>query len=166
MKEKEKNLEEVELNTKIYEVGYLLVPTLSEEEVPTIFGDLKELITSFKGEFISEEMPKMIPLAYTMLKVVQNVRSKFDNAYFGWVKFEMDSVSILELKKKLDLNPNIIRFLILKTVKENTLAQKRFPSKEGGIKRKTFTAKKEGEEEVAPIDEKEIDEEIEKMVAV
>ncbi|MFA7285779.1 MAG: 30S ribosomal protein S6 [Candidatus Paceibacterota bacterium] len=165
MKEKEKNLEEVELNTKIYEVGYLLAPTLSEEEVPTIVGNLKELVSSLKGEFISEEMPKMIPLAYTMLKVVQNVRSKFDDAYFGWVKFEMDSVGILELKKKLDLDPNIIRFLILKTVRENTLAQKRFPTKEGGIKRKTFTAKKEGEEEVAPIDEKEIDEEIEKMVS-
>lgn len=165
MKEKEKNLEEVELNTKIYEVGYLLAPTLSEEEVPTIVGNLKELVSSLKGEFISEEMPKMIPLAYTMLKVVQNVRSKFDDAYFGWVKFEMDSVGILELKKKLDLDPNIIRFLILKTVRENTLAQKRFPAKEGGIKRKTFTAKKEGEEEVAPIDEKEIDEEIEKMVS-
>jgi ribosomal protein S6 len=166
MKEKEKNLEEVELNTKIYEVGYLLVPTLSEEEVPTIVGDLKELISSLKGEFISEEMPKMIPLAYTMLKVVQNVRSKFDSGYFGWIKFEMDSVGILELKKKLDLSPNIIRFLILKTVRENTLAQKRFPSKEGGIKRKTFVAKREEGEEVAPIDEKEIDEEIEKMVAV
>jgi hypothetical protein len=78
----------------------------------------------------------------------------------------MDSVGILELKKKLDLSPNIIRFLILKTVRESTLAQKRFPAKEGGIKRKTITAKREGEEEVAPIDEKEIDKEIEKMVSV
>jgi ribosomal protein S6 len=163
MKEKVKNNEEVELKTQVYEVGYLLVPTLSEEQVPAVYTSLKDLIASLNGQFISDEMPKMIPLAYTMLKVVQNVRSKFDSAYFGWVKFEMDTESILELKKKLDLDPNIIRFLITKTVKENTLSPKKFVSKEGGARRKT-TAKKENTEEVV-LDEKEIDEEIDKMVA-
>ena len=46
-----------------------------------------------------------------------------------------------------DLNPNIIRSLIIKTVKENTLASKRFVSKEGGHRKPTFT-KKENLEDV------------------
>lgn len=164
MKEKVKNNEEVELKTQIYEVGYLLVPTLSEEEVPAIYTSLKDLISGLNGQFISDEMPKMIPLAYTMLKVVQNVRSKFDSAYFGWVKFEMDTESILELKKKLDLDPNIIRFLLTKTVRENTIAPKKITSKDGATRRRT-TTKKENTEESVVLDEKEIDEEIDKMVS-
>ena len=43
-----------------------------------------------------------------MLKVVANVRNKFNTAYLGWVKFTMDSDKILELKKKLDLLTRIL----------------------------------------------------------
>ena len=159
----ENNDEEVEVNSRVYELGYLLIPTIGEENVPVVYGNLKELVTSLGGEIISDEMPKMISLAYQMLKVTQNVRNRFDTAYFGWVKFEMGSDKILELKKKVDLDPNFIRFLILKTVKENTIAAKRFIHKD--FKRKTST-KKDGEnEEVLPIDKEEIDKEIEAMVA-
>ncbi|MFA6274463.1 MAG: hypothetical protein WC662_04855, partial [Candidatus Paceibacterota bacterium] len=69
-------VDNIEVNARVYEVGYLLVPTISEEEVPVIYGNLKELISSFGGELIFDEMPKMMNLAYPMLKVVQNVRNK------------------------------------------------------------------------------------------
>ncbi len=166
-KEKEvENKEEIDSKIQVYEVGYLLVPTLAEDEVPGVYGTLKDTISSFGGELISDEMPKMIELAYQMVKVVQNVRSKFDNAYFGWVKFEMDSQKVLELKKKLDLDPLMLRFLILKTVKENTIATKKFALKDAP-KRKPFSAKKEGEEmvEAVEINKEEIDKEIDAMVA-
>ena len=157
--------ENVEKNSRIYEVGYLLVPTISEENIPVNYGNLKNLLVSLGGEIIFDEVPKMISLAYTMSKVVQNVRNKFDSAYFGWVKFEINSEKVLELKKKLDLDPNFVRFLILKTVRENTIAAKRFIHKDS--RRKTFTARKEGENEiVTPIDKEEIDKEIDAMVAV
>lgn len=149
-------------NGKVYEVGYLLVPSLSEEEVPAQYTAIKDMVASFGGELIADEMPKMINLAYSMQKVVSNVRSKFNTAYFGWVKFVMGAAEIIELKKKLDLDPKIVRFLILKTVKENTIASKRFIR--GEYKRPM--TKKTGENEVAtPIDEKEIDKEIDALVA-
>lgn len=155
--------EDVEMSSRVYELGYLLIPTIGEQDVPVVYGNLKELVTSLGGEIISDEMPKMISLAYQMLKVTQNVRNRFDTAYFGWVKFEMSPSKILELKKKVDLDPNFIRFLILKTVKENTIAAKRFIHKD--FKRKT-SIKKDGEnEEVVPINKEEIDKEIEAMVA-
>lgn len=159
----EKNIDEIETNSRVYEVGYLLVPTLSTEDMPSVYSSLKDLVVSLKGDIISDEMPKMIPLAYQMVKVVQNVRNKFDTAYFGWVKFEMSPDKVLELKKKLDLDPNFIRFLIQKTVKENTIAAKRFIHKD--TRRKTSTTK-EGENETAlPIDKEEIDKEIDAMVS-
>lgn len=161
----EKINENVETNSRIYEIGYLLVPTISEENISINYSNLKDLIVNLGGEIIFDEMPKMISLAYTMSKIVQNVRNKFDTAYFGWVKFEINPEEILKLKKKLDLDPNFIRFLMLKTVRENTIAAKRFIHKDP--RRKTFTAKKKGESKtVVSIDKEEIDKEIDAMVAV
>ena len=150
-------------DSRVYELGYLLVPTLTEENVPAAYGNLKELVSSFGGMPIFDEMPKMIPLAYTMSKVISNVRSKWNTAYFGWMKFTMDSDKIPELKKKLDLEQNLIRFLIIKTVKENTIATKRFVRTDMHRGRKT---EKGGEgETVLPINKEEIDKEIDALVA-
>ena len=162
---KNENKMEKGVNSRIYEFGYLLVPTISEEDVPVSYGNLKDMVSSFGGAIISDEMPKMIALAYAMSKVISNVRNKFNNAYFGWIKFTMDSDKILELKKKLDLDPNLIRFLILKTVKENTIASKRFVRADMGHKRPRVEKSESGETS-APINKEEIDKEIDAMVAV
>ena len=105
----------------------------------------------------------MISLAYSMQKVTSNVRNKFNKAYFGWTKFIMDSQRVLELKKHLDLNPNFIRFLILKTVKENTIATKRFVRGEAYKRPKSRNTENEP---VVPINKEEIDKEIDALVAV
>lgn len=149
-------------NSRVYEVGYLLVPTVFETDLPAMYGNLKELVSSLGGVVISDEMPKMINLAYAMTKVVANVRNKFNTACFGWVKFTMDSDKVLELKKKLDLDPNFIRFLILKTVKENTIATKRFVR--GETHRRPTYKKNENNETAAPINKEEIDKEIDALV--
>jgi ribosomal protein S6 len=154
-----------DMNGRVYELGYLLVPTMSGEDIPVAYGNLKDLVVNLGGEIISDEMPKMMNLAYTMAKITQNIRNKFDTAYFGWVKFEINPDKVLELKKKLDIDPNFIRFLILKTVRENTIAAKRFIHKDS--RRKMPTIKKEGENEtIVPINKEEIDKEIDAMVAV
>jgi len=154
---------EMDKNERVYELGYLLVPTIEEVNLPVMYGNLKELVSSFGGISISDEMPKMIPLAYMMVKVVANVRNKFNTAYFGWLKFTMDSDKVLELKKKLDLDPNIIRFLILKTVKENTIAGKRFVRAD--MRKKPRSAKSVNDEGAVPINKEEIDKEIDALVA-
>ncbi len=165
MEMEEENDTSLTIQTRIYELGYLLVPTIVPEEVGAIYGNLKELIVSFGGEIISDEMPKMVSLAYSMQKVTSNVRNKFTNAYFGWTKFDMDSQKVLELKKKVDLDPNFIRFLILKTVKENTIAAKRFIHR--AVRPRVPGVSKGGENEiVTPINKEEIDKEIDAMVAV
>ncbi len=153
-----------ESNSRVYELGYLLVPTLEEAEVPVVFGNLRELVSSLGGIAISDEMPKMLTLAYPMVKVVANLRNKFKTAYFGWVKFTMDSDKILEFKKRLRLEPNFIRFLILKTVKENTISTRKFGHGEI-TRRRIKTEKGEDEKTTVPINKEEIDKEIDAMVA-
>lgn len=148
---------------RVYELGYLLVPTIAGEDSSRVATELKDLVASFGGDFISEDMPKMIQLAYPMLKVISNVRNKFDTGYFGWVKFTMDPEKVLELKKKLDFDVNVIRFLLIKTVKENTMASKRFVGRDSAYRKQT--PKAEGAE-AAPINKEEIDKEIDAMVSV
>ncbi len=150
---------------KVYELGYLLVPTIKEEDMPISYGNIKDLVLSFGGIVIADEMPKMTPLAYSMTKVVSNVRSKFSTAYFGWVKFTMSGIEVLELKKKLDLDPTLIRFLLIKTVKENTIAAKRFVRGDITHRRSPVVRKSTDREAVVPIDKAEIDKEIDAMVA-
>lgn len=163
---KDENEIKEEIRGRVYELGYLLVPTIPEEDVSVVFGNLKELVSSLGGIAISDEMPKMMPLAYSMVKVISNIRNKFNTAYFGWVKFTMDSDKVLELKKKLDLDPNFIRFLILKTVKENTIAAKRFVRGDMSQHRRPKTEKGGENEVVVPINKEEIDKEIDAMVSV
>ncbi|MCX6752846.1 MAG: 30S ribosomal protein S6 [Candidatus Nomurabacteria bacterium] len=150
-------------DARIYEVGYLLSNSIEEADVALEYGNLKELISSLDGEIVSDEMPRDIELAYTIEKIIANKKHKFDNAYFGWVKFAMDPEKVLELKKKLDLDVKIVRFLILKTVRENTIATKKFVA--GGAVAKKYTPKVRAEGEEAPeINKEEIDKEIDAMI--
>lgn len=163
MRESEKETEG-DINSRVYELGYLLVPTLPEADTSVAFGNLKELVLLLGGITSSDEMPKMLTLAYPMVKVMANLRHKFKTAYFGWIKFTMDSNKILELKKHLDLDSNFIRFLILKTVKENTIAAKRFMHGEVA-RRKIKTEKTRSDETTILINKEEIDKEIDALVA-
>lgn len=152
-------------DARVYELGYLLVPSIKEEDLTIHYGNIKEMVTSFGGEVIADEMPKMLPLAYTMEKVVSNIRHKHNSAYFGWTKFYMDGGKVAEMKAKLDLDPNIVRFLLIKTVKENTVASKRFMREDRGVRRPLQKKDKDSSEPVPEINKEEVDKEIDAMVA-
>ena len=144
---------------QVYELGFLFLPTLTEENLAISYGNLKELIASFGGNIISSDNPRIINLAYEMSKTIENKKQRFSSAHFSWVKFEMETAQIQELKKKLDLYPDMIRFLIIKTIRENTIA----PRKYTGGKYKTSTEKKENNEEVLPMDKEVVDKEIDAL---
>ncbi len=115
--------QEMEGTLTVYEVSYLLLPSLATEQVPGKAAALKEALTSLGGEVLADEDPILIDLAYPMTKVVQTVRHKATTGYFGWIKFEMPQHGMEAVKKALDANDEILRYLIIKTVKENTLLE-------------------------------------------
>lgn len=110
-----------ENNNKIYEVGYLLLPTLAEEKLTDEVAFIKSLIEKHGGAFISEGFPERRHLAYEMSKEIDIKKHRFNEGYFGWVKFEVGNESIAEIKKALDAHVNILRYLLINTVRENTL---------------------------------------------
>jgi len=112
---------EKEGGLQVYELGYHIVSTVAEENVPAEAEALKAIVLQDGGSLISEGEPKLINLAYSMTKSVADVKKKFTSAYFGWIKFETKSELMPTIKKAVDAYPNVLRYLLIKTVRENTL---------------------------------------------
>lgn len=144
-------------NKKIYELGYHVMPNLSEDEVAKVVADIKEKLSSMGGEIIAEQNPSMMNLAYEIGKEIENKIRRFKTAYFGWVKFEIETKEIEAFAALIDKNPSIIRSLMVKTVRESTLAQPKPPYQRPVRK----TAPEAG---AAPMDEAVVDKKIDEMV--
>ncbi|MFZ2523553.1 MAG: 30S ribosomal protein S6 [Minisyncoccia bacterium] len=117
----EKQIEEKMDVMTVYELSYILLPSLAESEIPAKVGSLKDLITQAGGAIVSFEDPVLIDLAYPMTRVTPTTRVKVGGGYFGWIKFELSGEEVGKIKNKLDSDGEVVRFLLIKTVKENTL---------------------------------------------
>ena len=151
---------EKEARTSVYEVGYLMVPTIAEENVGAEVTTFKDGLLEQGVTFISDEYPKMLELAYEMSRSIANKKQKFSYGYFGWVKFECTTTQARVIKDGLDKNEKLIRYLMIKTVRESTMSSKRPYGKQEGSKRR-FTPKTQ---ESTPINEEVIDKEIDALV--
>ncbi len=111
---------------RIYELGYHLVPTLAEEQIAQASGAVRGMIERISKDVIAEELPVFIDLAYTIVKTVDHKNKRFDQAYFGWIKFEGAPAGIAEIEEALKKDPNVLRYLVVKTIRENTFIAKKF----------------------------------------
>lgn len=150
---------EKETKLSVYEIGYILVPSIAEENVGSAVTDIKDMLLANGATFIADEYPKMMELAYQMERSIANKKAKFTTGYFGWVKFEVDASVINTIKDIMDKNESVIRFLLIKTVRESTLAPKRAYT--GGARRKVTP---KDESKAGPINEEVIDKEIDALV--
>src|SRR5690606_31057402 len=76
---------------QVYELGYLLLPSIAEENLSAVVSKLKGAITSVGGVEIESEDPFKQDLAYAMTKVVGASRYVVNDAYIGWIKFEAEA---------------------------------------------------------------------------
>lgn len=153
------NTEDKEM--RVYELGFLFVPTIAQEHVAGEVEKLKEMIAKHEGVMVSEEFPKMIDLAYEMVKVISNKNIRFNQGYFGWLKFDMEPEHVVIMNEELGRSMSIIRFLLIKTVRENTVTGKRVAGK---TETKRRVVKKEDAENTAPINPEELDKQIDALV--
>lgn len=117
-------IESVMDDSQVYEVSFIFDNRLPEARATEKLESLKGNIASLGGSFISEETPYMRELSYEMTRVVNNVNIRFNSGYFGWVKFEMDPANVEEINKKLKLDEEIVRFLVVKAKKGNDVFTK------------------------------------------
>jgi ribosomal protein S6 len=105
--------------SKLYELGYHVVSTVSEDKVSDEVSQIKDILAANGAEIIREGEPKLINLAYEIVKHIAGDNQKFKQTYFGWVKFNADSESIIAIKEAVDQNGNILRSLIVKTTDDD-----------------------------------------------
>ncbi len=110
---------------RVYELGFIIVPQTPEVEVPKEVDKLKSSLDEIGGTFISEGTPEFIDLAYTMEKNIGSKKFKWSQGYFGFIKFEAAPESLESLKKILDSNKELIRYILIKTSVENTIVFKK-----------------------------------------
>lgn len=154
---------------RLYELGINLVTTL-EDKIATDFDGVKNIIKKHGAEIKSESTPVAVPLAYTMFKNVDSKNIRHNAASFGWVKFESTPDKIDSIKEDLDLNGEILRYVILKTTEDaNTTSQEiaEILTKKGDSdeRKKKSEDSEEGEVvEATETEDEQIDEAIEELV--
>jgi len=123
IKDDQKDLGDIQ----IYELGYHILPNIPLEDVLVELAKIHTIISENDGIVIGEGLPNLRELAYEMRKRIETKNFRFNKAYFGWVKFEIDRLNILNIKNKVEGLPSILRSIIIKTVKENTMHTPKIP---------------------------------------
>lgn len=161
MENKDKNIEDTSGVQSIYEIGFHLVPVVAENDLGVRVTAIRDIIEVNGGKMIADEYPKQMELAYPMVKIAANKRAIYQTSYFGWVKFECDASKAKSVEAALKADDFILRFLFVKTVRENTMAPKKAlvkRSEEGSTK------SEEKVEEKPQLTEEELDKTIEDLV--
>lgn len=149
---------ENEVISRIYEVGYLIIPAVAEENVEKVVADIRGIVEKAGGSFIAEGAPAMTRLAYDMESREGDKRVQNDRAYFGWLKFEAPVAVVPMLEESLKANPSILRHIVFSTVREETRARMKAPTLREVKATHTLKQQPRREEEVsAPISEVDLD---------
>ena len=113
----------------VYEIGYLIASSIPEEKVPAEADAVRKIVNDAGASILAEEAPHRMKLAYEMRrKTVAGSYDKFNEAYFGWVKFEAGPDAIEAAKKAIEALPSVLRMLLITTARENTYLGKRAPA--------------------------------------
>ena len=150
---------EIKRETKdasLYEISYLIVPSISAEEAEAVAAKITGLFTDAGGTLVSSESPKVRPLAYEVGKRSKGARTVFDTAYFGHAYFRLVEVDLAGLSKKINALSEVLRSLLL-AIPEDALAPKRA---------EPIRPRREAPEggESKPINPEELDKQIEQLV--
>ena len=151
-----------ETDARIYEAGFWFLPTIAEADIPRETTALKDLLVKAGASIFAEEMPKERRLAYPMRAQKVKTGEFFTSGSFGWMKFESTPACIKPIETALKDAPQILRFVLVKTVRESTLSVPRAPRadfrRERPLAPQTVTAS-------VAVSETELEKSLEKIIA-
>lgn len=93
---------------KLYELAYLLSPSISPEEAQAFPQKLATLIESKKGSLDSQTPPHRRPLAYPIRKR----GNTYTSCYFGTMRFYLEPEVLPDFSEDMRSQEQIIRFLL------------------------------------------------------
>ncbi len=149
---------------RVYEVGYHIMPTVHEEDLDTIVGSIRSHIEKASGSFIAEGAPVLTRLSYSIEVQEHGKNTEYDRGYFGWIKFEAPAESASVLERALAVDPQILRAIVFRTVREETRARIKMQTLREV--RRTDSIKstpRRAEEAAAPVSEEDLDKALETL---
>ncbi len=102
----------------VYELGYLVLPSVPEDNIPQVVSTIVSTIEKADGKTLDSELPVLDKLAYSMSKTVGARKYVVDEAYIGWIKFELEPSSVEKVKTGIEKMEEILRFLLIKAPRE------------------------------------------------
>lgn len=103
-------------NTKeprLYELGFLLVPVITPEELEKEVQAVSGIIEKHGGTVRSVRPAHSQKLAYSMEHTYAGKKSLFEKAYFGSIIFEAQGEQAQALSEALKRHEPMIRFLLI-----------------------------------------------------
>ena len=146
-----------ETTARIYEVGYHIAPTVKEEDIESIVSGIRSVIEKAGGNFIAEGAPSLMRLAYGIEGKEGGKRVEYDRAYFGWIKFESSVEAAKALENALKTSREVIRFIVFRTVREDTRAKLKAPTLREVKRTDTIHAAPRREETAGPVSEEDLE---------
>lgn len=108
----------------VYEVGFHVVPTVSDTELSSIVEKIRSEIEKGGAEIISEQFPEKMTLAYVIERSVSGKREKYSESYFGFIKFATEREHIASVEGVLRGSKEILRYLLIETVREEITSRR------------------------------------------
>ena len=106
--------------TQVYELGYLILPSIPEEGLSDVVARLKKIIKDNGGVEIGSEDPFKMDLTYTMSKVISSRKYVVKDAYIGWVKFDLEPEAAPIVNEAVKAVDEVLRFLLIKAPRATT----------------------------------------------
>ncbi|MCR4279383.1 MAG: 30S ribosomal protein S6 [Candidatus Zambryskibacteria bacterium] len=113
----------------VYELAYLVLPSIAEEGLGKVVESLKGIIAREGGTEIAGEDPFKQELSYTMTKTIGASRYVVNDAYLGWIKFDLPAEASAKegvehpankIKADVEKMDEIVRILLVKAPRETT----------------------------------------------
>jgi ribosomal protein S6 len=146
----------------VYEVGFHVVPTIAEEGLPAVVEKIRSLLKD--AEIIAEQFPQKIALAYTIERSHSGKREKYKEAYFGWIKFATSPEAAHALGGSLREMRDIVRYLLISTVREEAPAPRRAIFTSDRLEGQTLRKPTSTPEKSTEVSEEELDKSIDALV--
>jgi len=120
---------------KIYETGFLLAPSLTEEETEKFITQMADVISQREGRLIKQEKWGKRRMAYSI--------KRFDEAFYVFFHYEGKPDIPLELERRFKQTDAVLRYLTLQ--KEAREATRRKRKKSAGPEPREASAEAAGE---------------------
>ncbi len=104
---------------QVYELGYLILPSIPEENLSDVVTRLKQVFVKAGGVEVVSEDPFKMDLAYEMSKVVGARKYVVRDAYIGWMKFEVEPGMVPGIQESVKAFEEVLRFLLIKAPRES-----------------------------------------------